>query len=127
MLHQESEADPVVMLKRSAKSRVVGPDASSTFALALTHTPGGLASPLPLLFACTVVNVHALALPPVRSRSNVCTYVQAAARRTPNLAALSYIDGQSTDHTRPKSHRTNDSIQYCGCDPTISQALTEDG
>jgi hypothetical protein len=40
MLHQESEADPVVMLKRSARSRVVGPDASSTFALALTHTPG---------------------------------------------------------------------------------------
>lgn len=76
MLHQESEADPVVMLKRSAKSRVVGPDASSTFALALTHTPGGLASPLPLLFACTVVNVHALALPPVRSRSNVCMYKQ---------------------------------------------------
>jgi hypothetical protein len=51
-------------------------------------------------------------------------FVQAAGelhtRRTPKLAALSYIDGQSTDRTHPKPHWTNDSTQYCGCDPTIS-------
>lgn len=124
MLHQESEADPVVMLKRSAKSRVTGPDASSTFALALTHTPG------------------AALLHPSRSYSHVVWYMYTPLRfrlcaaaamykqppvEPPNWLRCHTLTGSQPITPVPNRTGQTTALNIVGATPPSLQALTEDG